>query len=336
MAEPALAAAQALGREDGPAMLLPLFVGEGTRLNVGIVEISGAPVELLVRVRAGAGGTIGQIPVTLAGGASTQIDDVFERIRQAPDRAGRVDVEVVHGAGRIVAFATSLDNGTNDGALVTPPAPGRFFTVPVPPAPHEATVELKLTSSLGSPVRVKITYVPATGPRPAPLVVPIGRGETRFLENALALFGHDAADGGTLTVSALDGATVLVAARLLDPWRGGVPLGSGRGLAPGRSLAVPFVGPRTSLTVSESAGVDTKARLTLLLEDGTALAAVPFTVVGSQVVSWGDVLAEHGLEVSGDVTALVENLSGGYLSVESLRDDPVTADALAIAATPIP
>jgi subtilisin len=342
IAVPALDPDQAFGASDGAGFLLPLFDAEGWRVNVGLVETAGGPADVVVRVRGAAGGVDGTLTASLPASCTVQLNDVFALLGRPADVASRIEVEVTGGAGRVLAYATALENATSDGEIATQPAPVRFFTVPVRALGPASRLDLKLSSSLGTPVRVKLSYAPAAGPRPPSVIVPIGRYETRLLEDVLAVFGHAASDGGALSVTALDGATVLVASRLSSPSSAGrvgiavSPLDAGRGVAPGGRLAVPFAGGKTTLTIAETAGVDTDVRLSLHAASGDLLRVASLTVGGGGSASYDDLFADLGVDAPEEVTLVVENLSGGFLAVLALRRDPLTGDALAVSGVPLP
>ncbi|HKC24406.1 MAG TPA: S8 family serine peptidase [Thermoanaerobaculia bacterium] len=342
IAAPALDPDLAFGAGDGPGLLLPLLGAEGWRVNVGLVETAGLPADVAVRVRDSAGGGGGVLTRSLPASGALQINDVFAILGQPTDVASRIEVQVTGGAGRVLTYATALENSTSDGEMSTPPAPVRFFTVPVHAPGADARLDLKLSSSLATPVRVKLSYAPAAGPRPASVIVPIGRHETRLLEDVLAVFGHRAEEGGALSVTALDGATVLVASRLSSTTSAGrvgagvSPLGSGRGLAPNGRLAVPFAGGKTALTIAETAGIDTDVRLSVHAASGDLLRVASLAIGAGGSASYDDLFAELGLDAPEDGTIVVENLSGGFLAVQALRRDPLTGDALAVSGVPIP
>jgi len=99
---------------------------------------------------------------------------------------------------------------------------------------------------------------------------------------------------------------------------------------------VPYVGGKTSLTIAETSGVPTSARLLLYAESGTLLRAVDVGMDGGQSVSYADLLGALSLDAAAETTAVVENVSGGLLAVTALREDPGTGDAFAVSGVPLP
>jgi hypothetical protein len=336
---------QAIGLRDDPAVLLPLVRGDAWRLNVGLVEVAGGPADVELVARDGRGGTAGVLSLSLPPGGFQQVNDFFARIDRVPEPADHVEVRVAGGKGRLLVFATAVDDATNDGEMLTPAVRVRSFVFPVVAPGDGARLDVKLANADDAPIRVKVAYAPAAGPMLPPVVVPIGRGETRLLTDILLrLFGKEPSAGGALLVTGIDGATMTSAARVFrDPLEGSAgfgwaPSGPSRGLAAGRRLALPFLGggAKTSFAVVETANVDTRLRLSVHALDGTLLRVRDLTLAASDELFWDDLFDALGLATSEEVTLVLENVFGGALVAEALRYDPVTGDPLAVSGVPLP
>ncbi|HYO75439.1 MAG TPA: hypothetical protein VE010_03165, partial [Thermoanaerobaculia bacterium] len=93
---------------------------ERYRTNLGIVEASGEPASLVVSVFGDAGQKLTEFPVQLAGGQHAQLNGFLAANGISSLNDGRVEIAVTSPGGKITAYASVLDNATNDPLLVTP------------------------------------------------------------------------------------------------------------------------------------------------------------------------------------------------------------------------
>ncbi|HKR63109.1 MAG TPA: hypothetical protein VJZ00_05200, partial [Thermoanaerobaculia bacterium] len=90
------------------------------RTNLGLLEGSGDPASLLVKVFGETGQKLTEFPVTLAGGEHTQLNGFLAQHGVNSLGDGRVEIEVLSSTGKVTAYASVLDNQTSDPLLVTP------------------------------------------------------------------------------------------------------------------------------------------------------------------------------------------------------------------------
>ncbi|MGA7992223.1 MAG: hypothetical protein WCC53_12360 [Thermoanaerobaculia bacterium] len=120
---PALNAFQSAGGGESLEILLPAG-GAGFRTNLALVDLSAAPGSGVVAVKvevfdeAGVRRDVFETPVPLAGGV--QIDDLF-RARGLGDGPRSGVIRVSPAGGLVAAYASVIDNGTND-PLYAPPS----------------------------------------------------------------------------------------------------------------------------------------------------------------------------------------------------------------------
>ncbi|HEX8254238.1 MAG TPA: hypothetical protein VF846_13930 [Thermoanaerobaculia bacterium] len=93
---------------------------ERYRTNLGIVEASGEPASLVVSVFGESGQRLTEFPVQLAGGQHTQLNGFLAANGITSLDDGRVEIAVTSPGGKVTAYASVLDNKTNDPLLVTP------------------------------------------------------------------------------------------------------------------------------------------------------------------------------------------------------------------------
>lgn len=336
----------------GPPLHLVLPFGEpGSRVNVGLTELSGEEAVVEVIVRDARGARRGSATRTLPALSAVAVNDVYASIGAAAASTDRFEARVIGGDGRVAAFATAVDNVTNDGVFVAAAWPSGEQVVPAvsTSAPESGpTTELKVANPSPTPVRVLVELLPSSGAGAAPALVVLGAWETRVYPRVLStLFGVDGPASGSLRMTALDGGTFLAASRNSAT----APSGGTYGLAVGPSalrtvatagqrLSLSFLGAtpesRARVEVVESAGLATPVRLTLLDVAGEVLARLDLELAERQVLGIDDLFAAAGVTPRREASAVVEVLSGGSVSAHVLRTDEVTGDAVLIPAVLVP
>jgi VCBS repeat-containing protein len=118
-----------------PAIPFANFIGKGTnssitlqqiaqtsasRTNLGLVEGSGQPATVLIKMFNATGQQIGSMTQQLTGGQHLQINSLLARQNQNNVSDGRVEISVTSATGKVTAYASVLDNTTNDAQLVSP------------------------------------------------------------------------------------------------------------------------------------------------------------------------------------------------------------------------
>lgn len=95
------------------------------RTNIGFAEGTGSPVTILAKLLDGNNNVLAQNTVNLAafGQTQTSLTNLFGNIDLSD---GRVEVEVTGGDGKATAYASVLNNDTDDPLLVFPSQPARF------------------------------------------------------------------------------------------------------------------------------------------------------------------------------------------------------------------
>ena len=90
----------------------------GFRTNLGLVSVSGEPMEVEVELRNADGTTLGTLAVELAPWESVQLDRVFASLTPNPVEAGLALVRTATPTGRFFAYASVIDNRTHDPQYV--------------------------------------------------------------------------------------------------------------------------------------------------------------------------------------------------------------------------
>jgi subtilisin-like proprotein convertase family protein len=324
-------------------VLLPPVRRDGARINVGVTEVAGIDANVEIAVKDGRGAAKGVVTETVPGGSLLQVNDVYAATGATPDESDRIDIRVVSGGGHILGFATSLDNRTNDGAFSTAAVsaadvllPGAARAAGNPSDPVQT--DLKIANPGSSPISVRATFSPSSGPQLAPVLLSLGPGETRVIADVLGgIFSARDDAAGTLRLTVLEGGALVASARTH-----GAAAGGGWGLTiepspepaeapPGRRLALPFLsGSERSLTgvgFLETSGTPTHARIALHGPTGVLLAAKDLTLKALEAVEWSDLFAALGVPPSEDASAVVEVLDGGTLAAHAIVTDVRSGDA---------
>ncbi len=348
---PADAAASAAG-SGSTLVLVPSFKAAGFRMNVGVTEVSGHPATVEILLRDSTGALRALIPRSVPAGGLVQINDVYTLTHLAPDSADRIDVRVTGGPGRVAAWATPVDDSTNDGAFVSAHPAAASLLIPAAARASgqfgaRFVTDLKVSNAGAASTRVRIAFSPLSGPAPPPAIVVLGANETRAWSDALGLFfGATADTAGALRITALDGGAVYASTRTSTTDGGrsyGLaidPAAAGAQAGPGRQLALTFLSSsdarRTNVGFVETAGLATRLRATLLAPDGTPVATRDFALDALGAVQWNDVFLEMDADALADASLLVDVLSGGSAASYAIVVDNRTNDASYFPASLLP
>ena len=351
LAIPAEAASSAAG-SGAMLVLVPAFESTGFRLNVGITEVTGHPATVEVALR-DAGGTLrALIPRSVPAAGLVQLNDIYAIAQLPPDSTDRIEVRVTGGAGRVAAWATPVDDSTNDGAFVAAhPAASSLL---IPAVARSAgqfgarfVTDLKLSNAGAAPVRVQVGFSPSRGPALAPVLVTLAGNETRAYRDVLGKLLAAVDDtAGALRISVLGGGAVYASTRTSTSDGGrsyGLavdPVAPTSQAAAGRELALAFLASsptrRTNVGFVEAGGLSTLLHATLLAPDGTKVATRDIRLDPFAAVQWDDVFAEMQASPLPGASLIVDVLSGGTVTAYAIVVDNRTNDASYFPASLVP
>ncbi|MFI5119374.1 MAG: S8 family peptidase [Thermoanaerobaculia bacterium] len=332
--------------------LVPVFRDTGFRVNVGLTEVTGQEAVAEIVVKDGHGAVRAVLPETVPAGGLLQVNDIYATASLPPDAADRFEIRVVSGAGRIVPFATPVDDSSNDGSFAGASVAGADLLLPAVARADgrfgaRFVTDLKVANPGASPVRVKVSLFPTSGGAFSPVLVTLAGGETRFLDDALGQLFAPASDvAGALRLTALDGAAILASSRTytLDGARSyGVaidPVSVSGEAVPGRTLALTFLSgsalQRTNVGFVETGGAVTRVRVSLLTSSGVAVATRTLALGPNEAVQWNDVFAEMSTPPLEQASLLVDVLDGGSATAWATLVDNRTNDGSYFSATLVP
>lgn len=190
------------------------------RTNLGLVEGSGEPVSVQVRIFDSAGTKRGDFNVDLNGGQHTQINEVLKAHGIALDD-GRIEVEVTKGDGKVTAYASVIDDETNDPLLVPPvtiaDAGNSKWVVPgvadLTGGSSNWQTDVRIFNAGKDPVDLTLVFYSRSGGTATSRTITLAAGEVRQLDRVLSSFFGISQDGGALHVSSSVPARLVVTAR---------------------------------------------------------------------------------------------------------------------------
>jgi hypothetical protein len=334
-------------------VLVPSFKASGFRVNVGVTEVAGRSARVEVALRDPSGALRALIPRSVPPGGLVQLNDVYMLTNLAPDPADRIEVRVTDGTGRVAAWATPVDDSTNDGSFVAAhpaasrvliPAAVRSTAAPGPPS----VTDLKLSNAGADPTRVQIALFPLSGSAvgPATATVTLAGNETRAFDDVLGTLLAAGDASGALRITSIDGGAVYASARTsttdgIRSYGFAVDPSAASALAgPGRRLALTFLSSsssrRTNVGLVEAGGFATLLRVTLLAPDGTIAATRDLSLDPFGAVRWDDVFDAMQAAPLADASLVVDVLSGGGAVAYAIVVDTRTSDASYFASSLVP
>jgi uncharacterized repeat protein (TIGR01451 family) len=217
---PAIPFANFIGREK-LLSLQQIAQSNRYRTNLGIVEGSGNPASLIVRVFGGSGEYLTEFNLDLRGGQHMQLNSFLRDYGVGNLNDGRVEIEVVSGDGLVTAYASVLDNETSDPLLVTPVTLNDAnATKWVMPGVADLVsgfanwqTDMRLFNAGRSDADVTMSFYSQGGGAPKVRTLTIKAGEVRQFDRTLATLFETANDGGAVHISTSEPAKLIATAR---------------------------------------------------------------------------------------------------------------------------
>ncbi|HEY3162280.1 MAG TPA: hypothetical protein VGJ78_25155, partial [Vicinamibacterales bacterium] len=227
---PAILFSQFIGKDSGRLTLQQVAQSAVYRTNLGLTEGGGEPANVNVHVFDAAGSEVANIPVSLLPGEHKQLNS-FLAANNISLEEGRFEIEVTSATGKVTAYASTVDNATNDPLCVFPVLKGALsasrFVIPgvadLNSPFYSWRSDIRVFNSGTSDVNATLTYYPQPGNPAAsgPVQMTIKAGEVKAIDNALnSLFGLTNS-GGALVVTTPSSAPLVVTARTYNQTGGG-------------------------------------------------------------------------------------------------------------------
>ncbi len=306
---PAIPFANFIGNVSGDARagilsLQQIAQSSAYRTNLGIVEASGKPVSVLVSVFDTTGKNLLDIPIDLKAGEQRQLNS-FLAAQNIVLADGRVEVKVTAGDGKVMAYASVVDNKTTDPLLVTGvpivQTPARSFVLPgvadLSTGGANWRSDLRLFNAGADPQYVTMTLYPQTGSASSDTIArsfTVNPGEVSVLDNVLASRFGVTNIGGAMHVDTLTDANLVLTGRTYNQVDGGGTYGQyiaavtpadgvGKG---GRTLNVLQVEDstryRTNLGIAEVSGKPVTVEVSVFLPDAKVAPKVTIPLAANE------------------------------------------------------
>jgi uncharacterized repeat protein (TIGR01451 family) len=230
------------------------------RTNLGILEGSGEPASLLVKVFGDTGQKLTEFPVNLAGGEHTQLNAFLAQHGVNSLTDGRVEIEVLSSAGKVTAYASVLDNQTSDPLLVTPvtltDAGATRWVVPGVADLNNGfanwQTDMRVFNAGTTPVDATLSFYSQGGGAAKTKNVTVPAGQVLQFDKTLASVFGVTNDGGAVHITTANAARLITTARTYNQTTAGTY---------GQFIS--------AVTPAEAAGVGSRPLQILQIEEST-------------------------------------------------------------------
>jgi putative Ig domain-containing protein/BACON domain-containing protein len=302
-----------------PAIPFSQFVGKGSilslqqiaqssayRTNFGLLEAAGEPASVVFHVFDKDGNSIADIPQSLLPSEHLALNGLLAANSITLDD-GRVEVEVTSATGKVSAYASVIDNLSNDPLLVSPVLKSSVSTnrYVIPGVAYTNGIanwrsDVRLYNSGSASVNATLIFYPQGAPgSPQARTVNIAAGEVKGLDNILnRTFGiTDPNAGGSILVTTNGPSSIIASARTYTP----VDVGTVGQFIPAvtasdsigngdRSLQLLQLESsdafRTNIGLVETTGNPAVAEVSLILPDSKVTPVISFTLAPNEFVQF--------------------------------------------------
>lgn len=321
------------------------------RTNLGLVEGSGDPATLLVSVFSNSGQKLTEFPVSLKGGQHMQMNS-FLAAQKISTNDARVEVKVTSPLGKVTAYASVVDNATNDPLLVTPVAINQLtaskYVIPgvadLSNGSANWRTDTRVFNASSSPVEATLTFYSQNGGEPQTAKVTLAANEVRQLDSTLSSLFNVTNAGGALHISTATASNLIATARTYNQTSNGTygqfisavtPDGAiAAGSRPLQLLQIEESNRyRTNIGVAEVTGRPATVEVSVIPPDSKLSAVISLDLQGNQFVQLNQLLKRLDMDntYNARVTVRVTQGSGrvtAYASViDALTQDPTFVPA---------
>ncbi len=231
------------------------------RTNLGILEGSGEPASLLVRIFGDSGLKLNEFNVNLQGGQHLQLNSFLTANGVGSINDGRVELEVTSAGGKITAYASVLDNETSDPLLVTPVTLSESGNTKwVMPGVADLDngfanwqTDMRVFNAGSADVEATLLFYSQNGGAPKTATFTIPAGQVRQFDRTLATVFNTGNDGGAVHITTPTTSRLVTTARTYNQTTGAGTYGQ-------------FI---SAVTPGEAAGTDTRPLQLLQVEEST-------------------------------------------------------------------
>jgi hypothetical protein len=322
------------------------------RTNLGLLEGSGQPASLLVRVFGADGQALTDFPVQLNGGQHLQLGSFLLQQGFNNLSDGRVEIEVLSEGGKVTAYASVIDNITNDPLLVSPvPITDTGASKWVIPGVADIAsgfanwqTDMRLFNGGTEPVEATLQFFSMGGGAPKTKIVTLQPGQVQQYDKALASLFETTNDGGAVHITTADPARLVATARTYNQtssgtygqFISGVTLAETAGVE-SRPLQLLQVEEserfRSNIGITEVTGNPVKVEITIVPPDTIFSVNTELTLRANEFRQLGSLLSSFGFDETHNARITVRVIEGlgrvtAYASViDMLTNDPTYVPA---------
>jgi LysM repeat protein len=338
---PAIPYSQFIGAGGGRISLQQVAQSAAYRTNFGIVEASGAKADVLVHVFDNSGNEVSApIPISLLAGEHKQIN-AFLAANNISLTDGRLEVEVTSATGKVTAYASTVDNFTNDPLLVLPVLKGALtasrYVVPGIADLNNGFAswrsDMRIFNGGANAVNVTLAYVaqPGNSGTPQTFSFPLNPGEVHAVDNALqSLFGLTNS-GGAVVITTDTPSSLVATARTYNQTENGTYGQFIPGVSPAESVGLgdrtlqvlqleSSTRFRTNIGVTETNGKEVTVLVTAIPSDSKIAASTTLTLAPNEFRQFSLDNFNLGTLYNARVTVKVTGGSGKVTAYGSVID----------------
>jgi hypothetical protein len=294
--------AQSLGTKLFTLSLQQVAESDRFRTNLGLVEGSGAPASGRIRIFNDGGTLLKEVPFSLRAGEYVQYNQ-FLKSQNIALEDGRIEIIVDSTTGAVTAYASVLDNKTQDPLLVEPmhlaDANASRYVLPGMADLNNGAAnfhsDIRLFNSGTEAVNATLTFYPINNPAASKSVARfLGAGQVLAVDNALpSLFGVTADAGSILVSTGMDSSLVVTGRTYSNAATGGtfgqfIPAVSpddarGAGQTPLQLLQLEESAQfRSNIGIAEVTGNAATVKVSAFLPDSKVTPSVTFDVKANE------------------------------------------------------
>jgi uncharacterized repeat protein (TIGR01451 family) len=353
---PAIPFAAFVGRASDPSKSTVLSlqqIAQSTafRTNLGIVEGSGDPASVLVSVFGDDGHKLTEFTQDLKGGQHIQLNSILAQ-KNVQVNDGRIEIKVVSPVGKVTAYASVLDNLTNDPLLVSPvavnaTAASRYVLPGVADLNNGIAnwqTDVRLFNPSANIVKATLTFYSQNGGTPQSKDVLLAPNQVQTFDAALHNFFGLTNDGGALHISTTATTPLVATARTYNQTANGtygqfIPAvtandAAALGTRPLQLLQIEESDRyRTNVGFAEVTGKGATVEVTAIPSDSKVAASTQINLAPNQFIQFPQLLKSMGLSNMYNARVTVKVISGqgrvtAYASViDSKTNDPTFVPA---------
>jgi hypothetical protein len=320
------------------------------RTNIGLVEGAGQPATVLIKVFDSLGQSIGTFTKSLMPGEHQQ----FALPAALSVANGRLEVDVTSATGKVTAYASVIDNRTNDPMMIMPVQLGSVkasrFVLPgiadLNTGQASWRSDIRLFNGGTTPVPATISYYPQEDPgNPRITSLTINPNEMKVVDSALQTLFSMQNTGGSVVITTPADAKLVATARTYNQTGNGtygqfIPgVLAGDGVGPGeRALQILQVEEsdrfRTNVGIFELTGKPVTVEISIYVPDSKVVTKGQLSLSPNQFKQLNSILSfNFGLPATYNARVAIRVIGGtgrvsGYASlIDRQTQDPTYVPA---------